>query len=587
MFDMSIIMLQEKSETLGVLRKQSDELHKAGRYEEALAVNRKIMELDDTDLHALNNVGSCLAESGRVGEAANHYMQALMGSKSVDNRDVIGLMLSNFGSCLCRMGYVRQAYEAIKKAQEYIPSSSSMLVNLCACEQRMGKIGEAIMHGEEALKLGEGNAQAWHNLSVAYRDAGQLEDSLRCINKALEIEPNQHESLSGKLLTMCYLGGYDPDKERSQINTVFEKLVGPKNKLVAYEHEKLRIGYVSADMRRHSVAYFLYPLFAHHDRKQFEIYAYYRWQGHDEITRKFVEKADKWRDCGLMTSDELSAQIMSDEIDILVDLSGHTEGNALPVFKKRSAPIQVSYLGYPLATCLDEIDYRISDEDVGEIPGEKTILLETTQWAYDPMLGGEPVRDKYPSENKTYGCFCNLPKINMGVLKVWAEILRREPKSRLILKSKGLDDPYVASRLRASMLGVGLDTSRVELHGYNLKHSEHLDLYRHVDVALDTWPYNGTTTTCEAIAMGVPVVTMVTPNATGKTGLSLSKVSNGMVLVARDAEEYVQLAISGQFGVTWDYSMIGRPLTLGERLTRCLEANLSVIAKREKEKKGS
>ena len=319
---------------------------------------------------------------------------------------------------------------------------------------------------------------------------------------------------------------------------------------------RLRIAYLSPDLRRHSVAYFVDALIANHDRGQVEVHCYYCGPDPDPVTERFRGAADHWLDCAGQTPDALATRIRADGIDILIDLAGHTAGNQLLTLARKPAPIQISYLGYPATTGLHAMDFRITDPHADPagladaLFTEKPLRLPRTMLLYRPPFGpggllgtGElAVRSRVQQEGVTFGCFNSLSKWSAATFRAWAQLLTVVPRSRLVLKSPELDDPACADRVRAQLRGVAGVHDRLVLLGRDQDSAAHLRRYDDIDVALDTFPYNGVTTSLEAIWMGVPFVTLAGTTLAGRMGVSIATNVGHPEWIAASAQDYVTAA---------------------------------------------
>ena len=314
----------------------------------------------------------------------------------------------------------------------------------------------------------------------------------------------------------------------------------------------LRVGYVSADLRSHSVAYFLEPLLEARDRAAIHVTCYSNSTGGGATTDRLRALSDAWRVIADKDDAEAEALIRADQIDILVDLSGHTRGNRLPLFARRVAPIQVSYLGYPNTTGLATMDYRLTDawaDPVGLTEGLYTEVLVRLDGGFlcyrppndSPPVAGPPV---LATGYITFGSFNNLAKVNAALIARWAAILGHVPGSRLILKSRPLADPGIRDFILTLSARNGITPDRIEFSGWADDTRSHLARYADVDIALDTFPYHGTTTTCEALWMGVPVITCGGQVHASRVGVSLLSAIGLADLVAPSMDSYVMTAIN-------------------------------------------
>ena len=288
------------------------------------------------------------------------------------------------------------------------------------------------------------------------------------------------------------------------------------------------MGYVSPDFVNHAVAYFFEPVLAAHDRVCFEVFCYSDVRVPDKVTARLRALSGQWREIAGKTDEQVAALVREDGIDILVDLAGHTARNRLLVFARRPAPVQVTWLGYPNTTGMDAIDYRltdlVSDPAGAEVRhSEKLVRLPRNFSCYRPS-DESPAVGPLPAATAghiTFGCFNHLAKLTPPTLDLWAKVLRDQPASRLLIKSHGLADAETANRVRGEFTARGIEAARIECNGEELSVPRHLGLYNRVDVAFDSAPYNGTTTTCEALWMGVPVLTLAGETHVSRVGASL------------------------------------------------------------------
>ncbi|HMD55082.1 MAG TPA: hypothetical protein VKJ65_11085, partial [Phycisphaerae bacterium] len=311
-------------------------------------------------------------------------------------------------------------------------------------------------------------------------------------------------------------------------------------------------GYVSGDFREHSVTYFLQGLFAAHDPGQVEIFCYADLRNSDHVTSRLKSFVHHWQNITGKSDSDVAEIIRRDGIDILLDLAGHTADNRLLAFARKPAPVQVTYLGYPGTTGLGTVDYRFTDA-YADPPGqddkfysEKLLRLNNTFLCYEPPDVAPPV-GPLPALKRSgaiiFGCLNMLPKINAKVVELWAQILKQTPESRMLLKNASLSDLSAREHLLQLFTNCGIGPDRLELHGWMASSKEHLQLYNQIDLALDTFPYNGTTTTCEALWMGVPVVTLAGHVHMSRVGVSLLSNAGLPELIAQTPEEYVQIAV--------------------------------------------
>jgi predicted O-linked N-acetylglucosamine transferase (SPINDLY family) len=328
------------------------------------------------------------------------------------------------------------------------------------------------------------------------------------------------------------------------------KLALPPRAVDADPHRRLRIGYVSPNLGSHSVSYFIEPVLAQHDRSAFEVYCYHTGPYCDETTERIEASVDVWRQVDALGDDALAKLIADDRIDVAVDLAGHTLLGRLAVFARRPAPVQITWLGYPNTTGLSTLDYRISDAIADPEPAadarhtERLLRIPGSFLCYQPPLDAPDVAHRETGAGEIVFCsFNTVQKVNDKVIALWARVLNAVPGSRLLIKGgRVLEQQSVAQRLRDAFDAHGIDASRLELHAWIEERADHLALYGTADIALDTWPYNGTTTTCEAMWMGVPVVTLVGESHMSRVGATLLEAVGLNALVARTPDDYVASA---------------------------------------------
>jgi predicted O-linked N-acetylglucosamine transferase (SPINDLY family) len=307
---------------------------------------------------------------------------------------------------------------------------------------------------------------------------------------------------------------------------------------------------VSGDFRRHSVAYFITPILAQHNHDQFEIFCYDNNTVADEINQSLQRYADHWVNCSSLSDEELTNRIRQDQIDILVDLSGPTSKNRLLVFARRPAPIQVTYLGYPTTTGLTAIDYRITDKYV-DVTGindswnaEVPIKLSTCFFCYQPYADSPPVNDlpMLQTGRVTFSSFNSLAKLSPEILILWARVLNAVPNSTLLIKTRHVSEPAVRQHLENRFAKFGIPPSQLRLED-RTPPPAYLQTYHQVDIALDSYPFNGGLTTCEALWMGIPVVTLVGNRHVSRMGLSILTTLGLTELIADTPEKYIQTCL--------------------------------------------
>lgn len=520
-----------------------------GEPNEAMSCCRRATTLDPNHSQAYYNLATAHKDLGQSEAAIAAYRQALRCKPDyVEAWDGLGFALMS-------TGHIDDAIAAYRELLRRRPKDAKAYANLGSCLQAQGRLEEAANACREALKVDPANAGIHDKLGCVLCEQGLYGEAMNSHRKALAIAPNDVIAHSNLLLTMHYLPGSNPDElfaehrswGQSQANVAPVSITHHAN--IRDPERRLRVGYVSSDFRAHSVAFFLEPLLTNHNRAVVETVCYSGVANPDATTERLRKTAGQWRDIGRLNDEQAVNMIRTDGIDILVDLAGHTGGSRLRVFARKPAPIQITYLGYPDTTGLDVMDYRFTDaladpEGADRYYTEKLIRLPRGFLCYRP-LEDSPAVSPLPARTKgfvTFGSFNNLSKINSRVIDLWVRLLREVPDARLFIKNPSLTDTFTREHYYGLFEQRGIGRDRVELRGRTATQAEHLALYSHIDIGLDTFPYNGTTTTCEALWMGVPVITLSGLTHAGRVGRSLLTSAGLREFVAHDAADYVARA---------------------------------------------
>ena len=517
-----------------------------GRDHDALVSYQRVLELDPSHATAHNNIATIYRALGRLDQASEHFNQA------IKLRPDYAEALSNYGNVLLDLGQIDEASRVLEKAIALSPGYAYAHNNLGIVRQRQGRFSEAESIFRDAIQLATEMADPYTNLAEVLKETGRIEEAIPYYQKSLKLAPDHPSVHSNYLYALQNLDTVSTDdlfeahklwndRHAAKPLTVRPAISGKKG--------KLRIGYVSPDFRRHSVSYFFEPLIANHDHQNFEITCYSNGMLEDEVTARLRSHADQWRDIFGMFDVEVAELIQQDEIDILVDLSGHTMGNRLSLFTLRPAPIQVTYLGYPSTTGVAGMDYRITDAfadpvgDADAVHSEKLVRLDGGFLCYRPADDAPEVAPlPYLSNGYiTFGSCNNLSKITPQVIAVWAAILRAVPDAQLLLKGKALGDDTVRVHFMNAFAAHGIEAARLDLRAW-ITGPSHLSIYDHMDIALDSFPYNGTTTICETLWMGVPTVALEGGRHAARVALSLNAMIGQHHLIATSVDDYVRLA---------------------------------------------
>ncbi|MGB8293793.1 MAG: tetratricopeptide repeat protein, partial [Polyangia bacterium] len=459
-----------------------------GKLSEAEAGYRAILACEPTNSVAAFNLGVVLKQLGRREEAVDAYRLALALNPIFPEAH------NNLGNTLLSLGQVDEAIVSLKNASAQRPSF----------------------------------ANAWNNLGAALKDQGKIEEAVACLENAVRLQPENAGFHSNLVFAQHYRVGITPlDLLRAARgwNEVHAASLAPRQDPVRRSvaaDGRLRIGYVSAHFKTHCQALFTVPLLTNHAHVHHQIVCYSDVTNPDDVTVRLQSAADLWRPIAGLADEQVAELIRQDGIDVLVDLTLHMSHNRLLVFARKPAPVQVAWLGYPGTTGLTAMDWRLSDPWLDpdgaddSCYAERTYRLPETFWCYDPLTA-TPAVNALPATGNgfvTFGSLNNFCKVNPGVLSLWAQVLAAVPQSRLVLLAPpGQARADVMSRL-------DVQAERVEFVAFQPR-AQYLDLYRRIDIGLDTFPYNGHTTSMDSLWMGVPVLTLRGETVVSRAGHSL------------------------------------------------------------------
>ena len=473
---------------------------------------------------------------------------------------------------------------------ELDPGHADALHFLGLTGHRVRDLGFAMEYFERSIQARPKDAVFHNNLGSVLVQAGRTEEAAAFFRKALEIDPNLNIAHINLIFVMVLLESARPEDVYAE-HVAWAKIHADPLLALAKRHDnspdperRLRIGYVSADFRQHALTYFIEPALAQHDSGAVEVYCYHSSRMVDDVTRRLMQCADHWRDIIDLDDEQAAELIRSDGIDILIDLSGHLRDNRLLVFARKPAPIQVTYLAYPNTTGMRAMDYRITDA-VCDPPGateryyrETLIRLPRCMWCYQPHEDMPPVSPSPAQQTGrlTFASMNGANKVTERILALWARILGDVPDSRLVLTTV---PEQGRERIRNVLTQAGVADTRINMHD-RLPTKDFWSLYAGIDILLDTFPMNGGTTTCEALWLGVPVVTRSGEIFQSRAGLSILGSMGLDELVARSDEDYVSIAVAlardGERLAALRAGLRGRmrasPLTDGRGYARALEA---------------
>ena len=442
------------------------------------------------------------------------------------------------------------------------------------------RIDEAVSHLERALALAPRSAQVHSDYAAALVERGEVDRALALLRRAMELEPENPSHHSKLIYLLPFSDKVDPALILAEARAYGARYGAPPSEPVQHENtrdleRKLRVGYVSPDFRMHPAALFLLPLFRHHDRTRVHVTCYSNVHRPDAVTAELRSLVDEWRDISTLDDERAAQLVRHDRIDILVDLAQHSAGNRLLLFAKKPAPVQVAWLGYPGTTGVPAMDYRLTDPgldppELGNGCGTETLVwLPDTFWCYAP-LSEEPAVSELPALRNgyvTFGSLNSFKKVSDAALRLWAQVLREVPSSRLLLVAP----PGVArERVRRVTHEQGVEPERLELLG-PMPRPEYLRTYQRVDIGLDPIPYGGGTTSFDAFWMGVPVVTLPGEAAVSRAGAAIARNLELPDLVATSSINYVArtVALAGNLG---QLSALRRSLRPKLRLSPLMDA---------------
>jgi protein O-GlcNAc transferase len=561
-------------------------LRESGQLDAALVAFETVLGLSPTDPNAHVNLANVYRDKGDLKRSAELLRQAIILNPGLAEA------YNNLAAVLNEMGLPQESISASRHAIELRPYFAEAHNNLGSVLEEIGELDDAITSLRQAVALGPNYDQAHYNLGNALKSTGRVGEAISAYRRAIAIRPSFVEAHTNLVYAMHFHPDYDARAIFEELRRWNHQHAEPfKQWIQAHDNDRklnrrLRIGYVSPNFKEHPVGRFLLPLFANHDKTHFEIFAYSQVSDSDKLTQTLRSHADHWHETTGMKDSKLAERIRADHIDILVDLTLHMAGSRLQMFAAKPAPVQLSWLAYCSTTGLDAVDYRLSDPYLDPLDAndsnysERTIRLPETYWCYQPVQSAElllPSPLPALSNNYiTFGSLNNLAKVSDPALASWMQILRSVPNSRLLLHAPpGNHRRQMLEHIEKE----GIDAARIQFAS-KLPVRDYLKLYQQIDIALDTFPYAGGTTTCDALWMGVPVVSLTGATAVGRGGCSILSNLGLSELVARSEQLYVEIAIQlaedlprlREIRSTLRQRMEKSPLMDAQRYARCIEA---------------
>ncbi len=570
--------------------RQPDSLHllgviagRAGHPQASLALFDQALAVSPGFAEAHCNRGVALAALGRLDEAEQSVRRALE-LKPRHAEAWFGL-----GNLKATQNAPAAAVDAFREALRIEPDAAPAWTNMAISLQSQGKLDEAVAAYERARAVAPGVAVIPYNLAIALLAQGRTDEAAACSRQAVELDPRYVVAHSNVLICMTYQAGVSAADLLAAHKAWDLAHAAPlRPALAVYANDRdperrLKVGYVSGDFHIHPVGWLLANVLPAHDKTKVEVFCYANDPFKDAITEQLKSAADHWRDIAGVDDDAVAALVRQDRIDILIDLTGHTDKNRLLTFARKPAPVQASWLGYPGSTGLSAMDYLIMD--AATVPAgaevwcsESVVRLPHGRFCYAPPADAPAVAER-PQGPVVFGSFNNLAKVGPEVVRLWARVLTAAPQSRLVLKWKALSEASVRDRLLTAFAAEGIGADRVELRP-DSSHGEMLGQYGDIDVALDPFPYSGGMTSAEALWMGVPVVTWPQDRIASRQTFAFLTELGLTDLAASSADDYVRIAAelaadpARRAALRADLRprMTASPLTDGAKFTPGLEA---------------
>ena len=521
-----------------------------GRLPEAEQLCRGALRARPAHPEALNLLGRIMLALGRPGIGAAFIQKAL------DLQPGTAAFHRSLGTSLLMRHRPEEARASFQRAIDLEPECPKGYALLGGALLDLDRFDESVAVLERSLELGPERATSHNSLGVALLTQARVPEALAAFRTARDLDPESPHHHSGLLFASHYLPEGTREELFAEATRWAERHAQPlEAELRPHANSpipdrRLRIGYVSADFHRHPVGYFLETVLRNRDAHQFEVFCYSNSTRLDEMTTRLQAQADHWRTLVGTTDADAAELVRADQIDLLIDLSGHTGGNRLLLSARKPAPVQAMWLGYFDTTGMRAIDYVIADERVCP-PGDERWYAESIArlprcyLCYTPPEGAPDVAP-LPADaagHVTFGCFNNLPKVSAEVVALWTRIMRAVPGSRLVLKSSPLSAASVRERYLQWFGEGGITPDRVTLLGKS-QHVEYLAAYGEVDIALDPFPYTGGTTTVDGLWMGVPAITLAGDRFVSRMGVSHLTAVGLPELIVPSPEAYFDRAVT-------------------------------------------
>ncbi len=522
----------------------------SGDRDKAADAMKELLSNDEEDSKKNLSLARLYNNQGKIAEATYYAEKA--DKLDPDNADILSLL----ASLKLEAGDNSGAEVAIRRSNDLKPDDSATLNILANALWKQARNTEANVYYQQALELQPKNAVAWGNRGNCLTALGLVDEAMEAFRTALSYQPKAFFHWRNYLFSMNYTPNVTPEEifqEHQKYGGLIEDSVPIKKRPDTNRDPKkrLKIGYCSSDFKGHSCAYFMLPLIQNHNRDEVEIYCFSDVRKEDRVTEWFKDAADHFINVVGLADSHFAEKVLELGIDILVDCVGHVGTSRMGAFAQRIAPVQVTWLGYPNTTGLTRVDYRMVDEITDPDWTEK-YASETLYRIPGGFISWSPLDKDLPPVAPppclkngyiTFGSFNNTAKVHEGVIKVWSEIMNLVPNSRFLMKSRSLADEGNSDLIKSWFKKYGVEEDRLDLFAWMPSAMTHYALYSYMDIALDPFPYNGTTTTCEATYMGVPTVCWAGKRHAARVGASLMAHSGFPELVVETMEDYVALAV--------------------------------------------
>jgi len=530
--------------TLQQLIRTGIRLQREGNLREAKSLYEKALTSSPDNLDALHLYGLACHQLGDHAAAVKYICRAV---EKAPNEPVLR---NNLGHALYELGSLDEALTQLRSALRLRPNYAAAHQNLGNVCARAGEYEAALEHARAAVRLDSTRPEAWYDLGLILLDQIALEESVKAFRRALAISPTHLAAATSMLYTLNLLPGTDPVEVASEHQRVAAVAFSPAiaSPVLPYRNERIRIGYVSGDFRSHAVNFFFQPVLQHHDRRIFEVFCYSNVHEPDTTTQRISQLADCWRHIADWDDAKVVDRIQGDKIDILVDLSGHTKNHRLGVFARKPAQHQVSWLGFPNTTGLEQMDYLVVDPVTAPanenfLCSEAPLRLANGFACFRPPTDAPPLEPAPVSKNRyvTLGCLHKLEKINERVIETWARILGENEGVRLRLIRDQIND-WHRKRLKTLFARHGIGQDRLDIVTLTPGKGGFLSAFAQIDILLDTFPWSGHTIACCALWMGVPVISLYGDRIAGRMVASTLKTVGLDELVATDIDGYCGIA---------------------------------------------